>query len=117
MSDALRRGTRTFLDIAFVEAVLQVLMAFGVDFTEAQHAAILVVAPFFISFGKNLLEDNGTIPALLKAPASEGENPIPDPDPEPVDVGDAQALAAAKKATKARVRKAPAKKAAPKKKP
>lgn len=78
MNDALRRGTRTFLDIAFVEALLQLAIAFGADFTEAQHAAILVVAPFFISSIKNALEDNGAIPALLKAPASDGEHPIPD---------------------------------------
>ena len=77
MTDALRRAVRTFADIAFVEAVLQLALAFGADVSEDQHAAILVVAPFFLSFAKNWLEDNTAFPALLKAPASEGENPVP----------------------------------------
>lgn len=76
-SDPVRRGFRTFLDIAFVEAVIQLAIAFGVGLTEAQHAAVLVIAPFFVSAIKNALEDAGTIPALLKAPPSPGENPVP----------------------------------------
>ena len=77
MSDPLRRSLRGLAQISFVEAILQLVIAFGVDFTEAQHAAILVVAPFFVAFAQNWLEDNTSFPALGKAPASEGENPIP----------------------------------------
>lgn len=78
MNDAVRRGIRTFMDVAFVEAMLQLVEAFGAALTEAQHVAILVVAPFFVSAVKNAMEDAGTIPALLKAPPSPGANPIPD---------------------------------------
>lgn len=77
-SDATRRGFRTFLDVAFVEALIQLAIAFGLTLDEAQHAAILVIAPFFVSALKNAAEDRGTIPALLKAPASDGADPIPD---------------------------------------
>lgn len=79
MNDPLRRSLRGFFQIGFVEAILQLVIAFGVDLTEAQHAAILVVAPFFVAFIQNYLEDNSALPALLKAPASDGENPVPDP--------------------------------------
>lgn len=71
--DPIRRGLRTFTDVAFIEAVLQLLIAFGVDLTEAQHAAILVIAPFFVSAAKNSLED-ATGHAFLIAKAN--------PDPE-----------------------------------
>jgi hypothetical protein len=78
-TDPVRRGFRTFLDVAFVEACIQFAMAFGLALTEAQHAAILVIAPFFVSAFKNMAEDSGYLPALLKAPPSPGENPIPEP--------------------------------------
>lgn len=78
-SDPVRRGFRTFIDVAFVEACIQFAIAFGLALTEAQHAAILVIAPFFVSALKNAAEDSGYLPALMKAPASDGENPIPEP--------------------------------------
>lgn len=60
------------------EVVIQFLEAFVVEFTEAQHIALLGMLTLLWTFIMNALEDNGTIPALLKAPASEGENPIPE---------------------------------------
>jgi hypothetical protein len=77
VNDATRRGIRTFLQIGIVEAVLQLLRAFGVDLTEEQHAAIIVFATPVLALIVNLLEDNTAFPALLKAPASEGQNPTP----------------------------------------
>jgi hypothetical protein len=78
VNDATRRGIRTFLQIGIVEAVLQLLRAFGVDLTEEQHAAIIVFATPVLALIVNLLEDNTAFPALLKAPASSGQNPAPD---------------------------------------
>jgi hypothetical protein len=89
MGDPARRALRTFIDIAFVEAMIQFLIAFGLGLDESQHAAILVVAPFFVSFAKNWLEDNTQFPAVLKAPPSSGENPVPDPAAGHIDVGTA----------------------------
>jgi hypothetical protein len=78
MNDASRRGLRTLMQIGVVEAVLQLLRAFGVNLTEEQHAAILVLATPLVTAAQNWLEDRGNVPALLKAPASEGANPVPD---------------------------------------
>ena len=78
MNDASRRGVRTLLQVGVVEAVLQLLRAFGVDLNEEQHAAILVVATPLITALQCYLEDNTKMPALLKAPASEGQNPTPE---------------------------------------
>lgn len=61
-----------------VEGVLQLLRAFGVDLTEEQHAAIVVVATPLLTALQNWLEDNTAVPAILKAPASSGQNPAPD---------------------------------------
>lgn len=77
MNDATRRGLRTLLQISTVEAVLQLLKAFGVDLTDDQHAAILVVATPLLTAAVNWLEDNTPLPAVLKAPASSGQNPAP----------------------------------------
>lgn len=78
MNDASRRAIRSFLQIGLVEGVLQLLEAFGVALTADQHAAIIVVATPVLVLAMNLLEDNvAAFPALLKAPASEGQNPVP----------------------------------------
>lgn len=78
MNDATRRSIRGLLQIAVVEAFLRVLEAFGVPINEDQHAAILVLASPLVAFAQNMLEDRAGLPALLKAPASEGQNPIPE---------------------------------------
>lgn len=78
MNDASRRGVRTLLQIGVVEGVLQLLTAFGVALTEDQHAAILVVATPILTAIQCWLEDNTAFPAVLKAPASGGVNPVPD---------------------------------------
>lgn len=79
-SDALRRGVRTFIDVAFVGAMLELLAAFDVDFTDRQHSALMVVGTFVVSALKNAAEDRGTVPALLKAEPSRGADPVPDPE-------------------------------------
>lgn len=84
MSDAVRRAIRTFLQ-AFVGVLVSsgVLSAVGeagvVDWSALKKVGLSalgagVVALF--TFIQNALEDEGSVPALLKAPASSGANPV-----------------------------------------
>jgi hypothetical protein len=88
MSDALRRAVRSF-----VQSFVGVLIASGVlsaasengvvDWSAAKKAAMSAVAAGFVAvltYVQNALEDNTSMPAVLKAPASEGENPVPGPE-------------------------------------
>jgi hypothetical protein len=53
-----------------------------VDWSAAKKAAVAAVAAGIIAaitFLQNVLEDHTALPALGKAPASEGLNPVPDP--------------------------------------
>jgi hypothetical protein len=85
MPDALRRAVRSF-----VQSFVGVLIASGVlsaasengvvDWSAAKKAAMSAVAAGFVAvltYVQNALEDNTSMPAVLKAPASEGENPVP----------------------------------------
>lgn len=78
MNDATRRGLRTLLQVGVVAGVLQLLKAFGVNLTQDQHAAIIVVATPLLTAAQNWLEDNTPLPAVLKNPASGGQNPVPE---------------------------------------
>lgn len=88
MSDPIRRALRGFIQTfigSFVgSGVLSGFEQDGVvDWAIAKKAAISagvagLVAVF--AFVQNWLEDNTQVPALLKAPASEGVNPVPDPE-------------------------------------
>lgn len=80
MSDPIRRALRTLFQ--FIAggglAALANELVLSVDDGRLQAA----VAAFFVllvSYAQNELEDRTNFPALLKAPASEGENPTPDP--------------------------------------
>lgn len=77
MSDAVRRGLRGLIQSAFASAILTLLIAFGVQLTDAQVVAIMGVLTPLIGFVQNLLEDNTDFPAVLKAPPSGGQNPVP----------------------------------------
>ena len=95
MNDALRRGVRTFLQafvgflVLFAIPALQDLIravSSGEDyqFNFGFWQAIVVAAVAsglvaLITWAQNELEDKGAIPALLKAPASSGADPVPDP--------------------------------------
>ena len=84
MNDSTRRAIRTVLDLVpgVVAALLVMVPVLGLP--AAKVAAVsgflgaVIVAAAKI---RNTLEDAGIIPALLKAPASSGENPLPDPGP------------------------------------
>ena len=97
MNDALRRALRTFLQ-AFVGTLVIMLVPFLTDLVQAAGetdgdivkidvnllgniliAAVVSGVIALISFAQNALEDNvAAVPAILKAPASEGQNPVPD---------------------------------------
>jgi len=76
VSDALRRSLRGLVQIGFVSAIIIMLAAFEIiSWNETQTAAVMAVATPIVSFIQNLLEDNGTIPAYGKSPASAGADP------------------------------------------
>lgn len=94
MSDSTRRAIRTGIDLTLgiLASLAAILLVPGVQdqFEEwglggilgVFGIVVLVLTAFFNKL-KNELEDIGIIPAVLKAPASEGENPIPDPEESP----------------------------------
>ena len=94
MNDSTRRALRTFLQ-AFVGTFILVAVPWATDivtsivqaepyelnFDVLQSAGIAAVFAGFIallSWAQNYLEDNTNTPAILKAPASEGQNPAPE---------------------------------------
>ena len=97
MKDSLRRAIRTFLQ-AFVGTLVIMLVPFLTDLIKSAGesdgrlvaidvnflgnvaiAATVAGVIALISWAQNALEDNvAAVPAILKAPASEGANPVPD---------------------------------------
>lgn len=81
MTDAPRRGIRTVLQglLALVLGIPATAAAFGVDAaTAGKIGAVCALVTGVVTVVMNELEDRDIIPALLKAPASDGANPIPD---------------------------------------
>lgn len=81
MSDAIRRGLRTFLwgVVAMTGAIPTLAAAFNVPAGRVtQITAVFTAIAAVVTAVINAAEDKGVIPALLKSPASSGENPIPD---------------------------------------
>jgi hypothetical protein len=93
MSDSLRRAIRTFVQ-AFTGVLALQAGAIIVQVNEGSWvpdidwmkrvllSALAAGVISLISFAQNWAEDNTSMPALLKSPASSGENPVPDPAPE-----------------------------------
>jgi hypothetical protein len=82
MPDSIRRGLRTTIQVLLAAcAGMAGLVAVHVISAEqgGKAAAVCTFLAGLIAAAMNALEDRGTIPALLKAPASEGANPVPDP--------------------------------------
>jgi len=87
MSDALRRGIRSFFQ-AFVGVVVIQLGAVAFDVSQGNWvpdvnwlkrvgiAASVAGAVALFSWLQNALEDNGAIPSIGKATASSGSNPV-----------------------------------------
>lgn len=82
MSDALRRGLRTALQLVVTllgnGALFGLLVVLEVPVTLEQFGAVSAVLLPIVTAGLNALEDRGTIPAVLKAPASPGAHPVPE---------------------------------------
>lgn len=79
MSDSTRRAIRTALQsiVGALGAGVLNLVFKGVN--PGWLAVAAVVATTVFTQIQNALEDSGKIPALLKAPASDGVEPLPDP--------------------------------------
>lgn len=81
MKDSKRRGLRTALQmlvtILTTGAGTGLLKLIGFDVSPEIWAAVTAVLLPLVTTVLNELEDNGTIPAVLKAPASDGEDPLP----------------------------------------
>lgn len=81
MNDSTRRAVRTTLDlIPGVLAALLVLVPV-LDLpaeTVAKVGAVVGAVTLACAKLRNAAEDAGLIPALLKAPASDGADPVPD---------------------------------------
>jgi hypothetical protein len=94
MSDAIRRALRTFLQ-AFVGTFVLVAVPWATNIVtaivnakpyelnfdvlqSAGLAAVFAGAIALVSWVQNALEDRTAMPAIIKAPASEGQNPVPD---------------------------------------
>lgn len=85
MPDSIRRGIRTFFQAALGVVLLQAV-ALAADANDGSLDASLwrragvtaLVAGFIaiVTYVNNALEDSGKIPAILKATASSGADPI-----------------------------------------
>ncbi len=84
MNDSTRRALRTILDLVpgVLAALLVLVPVLGLD-PEAVAKVGVTVGAITVALAKirNACEDAGLIPALLKAPASDGADPIPPDDP------------------------------------
>lgn len=94
MSDAQRRALRTLVQVGLVQALIQLYNAFApvqYDLTLEQQSAITVVATPIVVFIQNWLEDNTSVPTLLKGdgpsstdtPSSPSDNADNSTRPQP----------------------------------
>lgn len=68
MPDYLRRALRTLFQTGTTAALIGAYAVFVHPLTAEQTAAALGLGTVVVSFGQNLLEEQGTVPALLKGP-------------------------------------------------
>jgi hypothetical protein len=71
------------MQTTLASGIIIMLASFGlIHWTETQTAAVMFVLTPLISLAQNLLEDQPVLglqlPALLKAPASSGVDPVPE---------------------------------------
>jgi hypothetical protein len=84
MSDSTRRSLRTILDVvpAVLASLLVLVPVLGLDAqTVAAVGGVMGAITVALTKLRNGLEDAWVIPALLKAPASDGADPLPPADP------------------------------------
>ncbi len=77
MNDASRRALRTLLQFIVAGGFTEVISTFVVDLDATQKLLVLALTQLVVTFAQNYLEDNTNAPAILKAPASQGQNPAP----------------------------------------
>ena len=93
LNDSTRRALRTGYQfvVALAGIVPTFLLALPTDSPLATRMAVVLGFLTLATKFLNSLEDRGVIPAWLKAPASDGANPVPadlpvlEPDPPGVD--------------------------------
>ena len=79
MNDSTRRGLRTAYQLLIsLIAVLPTLAVLDWGDDTGKALATLIAWGAVATKLINALEDSGSLPAILKAPASDGANPIPD---------------------------------------
>lgn len=78
MSDALRRGIRTLFQFIVAGGLTTAVNELADGMSPTYKAIVQGLNLLLVTYAHNELEDHGTIPAVLKAPASEGENPYPE---------------------------------------
>ena len=79
-TDPIRRALRTLLQFVAAGGLTAVFNEVIAEIKDGRLAAtVLALSLLLVSYAQNELEDRGYLPALLKAPASEGENPVPEP--------------------------------------
>ena len=94
MKDSTRRALRTGLDlflgvllscgaVLLIPGINDTLTDMGLGQAFAIFSLVVLVLTTFVTKFKNYLEDEKNFPALLKAPASGGENPVPDRNENP----------------------------------
>lgn len=76
--DSLRRAFRGLLQIVAGGGLTALVNEASAGLDGTWKSAVFLVSTFLVTWAQNELEDMGAIPALLKAPASDGEHPIPD---------------------------------------
>lgn len=85
LSDSTRRSVRGLFDVVPAVLAAMAILVPALDLSAATTAKVgTTVAAITLALTKirNGLEDAGLIPAVLKAPASNGADPVPDGGPE-----------------------------------
>lgn len=76
MNDATRRALRTLFQFIVAGGLTTLVNELSNGLTDTNKALVQMLAMLLVTFCQNWLEDNGTIPAVLKAQASSGAEPI-----------------------------------------
>lgn len=79
-SDALRRAIRTLLQFIVAGGLTTIVNELSNGLSPNNKVLVQGASMLVVTFAQNALEDSGKIPAVLKAQASSGENPVPDPE-------------------------------------
>lgn len=82
LTDSTRRSIRGLFDLipAILAAIAIMVPVLGLPATQvAKIGAFVGALTLALTKLRNALEDAGYIPAVLKAPASDGVDPLPDP--------------------------------------